>query len=346
MAARDPDAVPAALPVFDGPPLPEQVSRQAVDWLVALQAPDAGEATHAGWQRWHDAHADHARAWHHIQAFGAQLRDLPAPMVHGALGPGAQAQRARRRGAIRVLALAAVAGSGAWLAREGLWREWQDWQADHRTATGERRSVVLADASRIELDTATAMAVRFDGTQRLVRLLHGRILVATAPDAATGLGQPARPFLVETAEGRLRALGTRFTVRQRAGASELVVLDGAVEVRPADAPQAERIVHAGQQAVFGRAFAAAPLPVHAEADTWTRGMLVARDMPLAEFIAELARYRRGHLACDPAVGQLKVSGIYPLDDTERVLDMLQRTHAVEVQALTRYWATVRPRRGP
>lgn len=44
-----------------------------------------------------------------------------------------------------------------------------------------------------------------------------------------------------------------------------------------------------------------PLRTLSEADrAWTDGMLMASDMPLEQFLQELGRYRRGHLAA-PAV---------------------------------------------
>lgn len=48
-------------------------------------------------------------------------------------------------------------------------------------------------------------------------------------------------------------------------------------------------------------------------------MLMADRMPLAEVLAELARYRRGLLRCDPQLARLAVSGAYPLLDLRRTL---------------------------
>ena len=321
------------LPVFEGPPVSEAVSLQAVQWLVALQACDAGEDTQASWRRWRADHPDHERAWRHIEACGLHLRDLPAPLAHGALQPRHSRARGRRQ-AMKLLALAAFTGSSAWWIQGGDWREWS---ADHRTATGERQALTLADGTRIHLNTASAIDVRFDASQRLLRLLGGEVLVTTASDPQ------ARPFLVETAQGRLRALGTRFAVRQRDGASHVAVYEGAVEVRPANAPQAVRILAAGEQAGFDRLAVDVPQPADELAAAWSTGLLAARDMPLTDFIAELARHRRGRLACDPALASLRVSGMYPLDDTDRVLDMLVRTQPIELTGFGRYWLTVRAR---
>ncbi|WP_454694270.1 FecR domain-containing protein [Achromobacter aegrifaciens] len=333
------DPSPTAFPQLDGPPLPANVSLRAVEWLVALQAADASDATREACQRWRAAHPDHERAWRHIETFGQQLRSLNTPLVRGALTHEDRSGRARRR-AVKTLALALFAGGGAWLARDSLWRGWQDWRSDYHTDAGGRLGVTLADASRIDLDTGSAIDVRFDREQRLVRLLRGQILVTTAPDPAAPLG---RPFLVETAQGRVRALGTRYSVRQFPGRSHVAVFEGAVEIRPDLLADAPLLVHAGEQASFTRD-AVGPTRTAEQSDaSWSVGMLVAQDMPLSDFIAELARYVPGRLACAPDAGRLMVSGVYPLDDVDRVLDMLRRTLPVDVDRMTRYWVTVRLR---
>lgn len=69
-------------------------------------------------------------------------------------------------------------------------------------------------------------------------------------------------------------------------------------------------------------------------------MIVAKDMPLIDFLAELGRHRSGWLSCDPAVAQLKVTGTYPLADIGKILAILQKTLPIDVQLFTRYWIRV------
>jgi transmembrane sensor len=78
------------------------------------------------------------------------------------------------------------------------------------------------------------------------------------------------------------------------------------------------------------------------AGAWSEGMLVASDMPLGEFLGELARYRAGRISCAPEVAHLRVSGTYPLGDTERILGALQRALPIRVRFFTRYWVSVQP----
>jgi len=319
------------------PSLPDAaVLREAARWLVRLHSGEADAADHAACAHWRTAHPAHEQAWQRAerlsQKFGAVPTSLGMPVL-------ARQQRSNRRAAMRTLALLATAAPAAWMG----WRygPWNDLAADHRTATGERREVALADGSRVLLDTASAIDVVFDGTQRMLRLRAGAIFVATAPDP---LG-PARPFVVETVHGRMRALGTRFIVRQSgdardAGPVRLAVTEGAVEVTLRGASAASAVIPAGQQTVLGAQGAQPMHPLTPDAGAWTQGVLYADDMRLADFCAELSRYRPGLLHCASEVGGLRISGAFQLGDTDYVLSMLATTLPVQVVTRTRYWVTV------
>jgi len=85
---------------------------------------------------------------------------------------------------------------------------------------------------------------------------------------------------------------------------------------------------------------ARPAP-HAAA--WVQGALYADNMRLDDFIDELGRHRPGRLACDPAVAGLRISGSFPLGDTDRILAAVERALPVQAQRYTRYWVTLRAR---
>lgn len=63
----------------------------------------------------------------------------------------------------------------------------------------------------------------------------------------------------------------------------------------------------------------------------------------AHWHAVLGRYRPGLLGCDPSVAGLRLSGAYPLDDTDRALAAIARAVPVEVVSRTRYWVRLVPR---
>lgn len=320
-------------PALPGP-LDPAVVRRAAEWMARLWSGEASDQDRAACERWRAQHPDHERAWNRLQSFEDKLHALPREAARHALR---EPVRTGRRRALQLLGLtAAVAGIAA--ALRGT-EAWQLAASDHSTRTGEIREIALPDGTRVVLGTATAIDLRFDAHERRLVLRAGEILVTTAPDPAGA----HRPFRVHSRQGSVEALGTRFIVRQEAEASRVAVFEGAVAVRPARAPEAMVRVGAGQGTVFFADRAQAPDAVADSAAAWTRGVLVAEDMRVADFVAELARYRPGVLRCDPEVAELRVTGVFSLRDTDRALENLALALPVSAAYRTRYWVTVRAR---
>ena len=80
----------------------------------------------------------------------------------------------------------------------------------------------------------------------------------------------------------------------------------------------------------------------AGSEAWLQGVLIAERMPLGEVLAQLARYRSGVVRCDPAVAQLPVDGIFQLNDTGKILALLQLSLPIRVSLRTPYWVSVGP----
>ncbi|MEK7490454.1 MAG: histidine kinase, partial [Pseudomonadota bacterium] len=139
-----------------------------------------------------------------------------------------------------------------------------------------------------------------------------------------------------------RPMGTRFAVRVSGDAGWIGVTEGAVAVQPLADPTGGRIIAAGKQARFTPASVGTPTPLPDSDTVWTDGMIVATDMRLADFLAEVDRYRPGRLRCAPDVADLRVSGTFPIADTDRILDALRIALPVRIHFLTRYWTTVFP----
>ncbi|CAH1904003.1 Iron uptake regulator [Candidatus Nitrotoga sp. HW29] len=327
--------------------IPPHIARRAVEWLVELQSGDVSTATRHNLQHWLSLHPDHERAWQHIEAVNGQLRSVVSPMAsaiaHATLVPR---RSVKRREMIKTLAVLLFAGGTTLVAKDSI--TWREWTADAHTGVGEQRTVTLADGTIVTLNTDSAINIRFSTTERRVLLVKGEILVNTGKDTdhndSSGIGNGlSRPFLIETAQGELQPLGTRFVVRQQTDASRIDVFEGAVDIRPHNGVGATRILRAGEQTRFTRNVINEPTVIVSDTDTaWIDGMLVASGMRLADFLAELSRHRPGRLSCDPAIAELRVSGSYPLADTDRILDILRTTLPVKIHFLTRYWVTVRP----
>lgn len=314
------------------PEISPQVAEQAVNWLIEMQSGQLDSGRQQAWQAWLHSHNDHRRAWAHIQRVNQRLHGLSSPLAHAAINAPTSSSR---RQALKLLLLLGAGSVAAWSVRDRL--ELPALMADYRSSVGERRKVALADGSQLQINTDTSLDVRFDNGQRLIKLLEGEIMMTVANDP--------RPLQLLTAEGSLHAMGsgTRFNLRQLTGRTQLAVFAGSVELSPNQQTGATLLVKAAQQVSFTRKHWDAIRPVDASSGAWADGMLVAAHMRLADFLAELSRYRRGRLNCDAKVADLLISGSYPLNDSERILDMLEVALPVKVQRFTRYWVNVERR---
>ncbi|MFD4836615.1 FecR domain-containing protein [Achromobacter sp. NPDC058515] len=331
---RDPAASAADPSRFvPATPIAEAVARQAVDWFVRLRADKVGPDVQLGWRAWVQADAEHARAWDHLQHCAGDVAGLSSPLAHAALA--CPAGSGRRRFMKSAALLAAGAGAAWWGVRT---EPWQPLLADVSTRVGEQRRITLPDGSRVLLNTDSAIDIGTGGERR-IRLARGEIMV----DALRAEGAP--PFIVQTRHGEVETPGSRLALRLEAARSVAHALTGPLLLTPAGAPDLRRELAAGQHAAFTAALVELPTPSSPEDLSWSDGVLAAHNMRLEEFLAELARYRPGVIRCDPQVASLRVSGVYPLDDTGKVLDTLALTLPVRVRSLTRYWVSLGPREG-
>ena len=317
---------PSMMPAPAPPPLSRQIARQAVEWFLIEQSGEATQEELAASARWRARDPEHLRAWHKVQQVSGQLEHASALLPPGVAAP--VLRRPQRRAAMQAL-LALMTVPAAWM----LYR--QQLLADYRSAIGERRELSLHDGGRLLLDTDSAVDVAYTGHERLLILRRGALLVQTRPDHA---GQ--RPFIVATRHGRIRALGTRFIVRLDDDSSSVTVLEHAVQIAPRAPSATVRRIEAGQQGRFDADHANLPVAAAPQADAWTQGMLMAQNMRLDAFAAELARYRPGLLRVEPEVAALRLTGAFRLDDTDTVLGSLTRMLPVDVLYRSRYWVTI------
>lgn len=316
------------------------VLEQAAEWYARLRDGKAGHREQAAWQAWLHAAEEHRAAWRYVEDISgsfAVLHDTPEPRQTASTLCSANDRLHLRR---RTLASIAMLASGSLLG----WLGWREallpasllaWTADYRTGTGEQRDITLADGTHLWLNTASAVNVDFTGEVRRITLMDGEIHMATARDA--------RPFLVDTPHGRLRALGTRFNVRLDGDETRLAVYQGAVEIRTA-ATGATTVIPAGKQAGFTAEHIHEPKSADLAREAWTQGALVADNIALREVVRELRRYRQGHLGIADEVANLTVYGNFPVQDTDRVLAMLASALPIRIEQRHAWWTSIEKRR--
>lgn len=307
--------------------LDADILEAAATWYVDLKDAAADDPLHDAHKQWLEADSRHVLAWRRIQKLQKRFRGLPRDIRPETLD---KARRSRREMIKTLMVVVTVGGAGtAWQQKSRL----ISLTADYRTAVGQRRDITLADGSHLQLNTDSALDVRFSPEKREVFLHRGEVMIATAND------QHHRPFIVTSPHGQVQALGTRFSVSSDRAQTRVKVFEHAVKMT-AEGLEHSRELQAGNQAEMTQqqygAFAAIP----ANADAWTQGLLIVSDWRLAELVNELKRYHKGVLSCDVKVADYRISGAFHLNDIRSVLENLSSTLPVKVRYLTRFWARV------
>ncbi|MFK0312003.1 FecR family protein [Pseudomonas sp. NPDC090233] len=211
-------------------------------------------------------------------------------------------------------------------------------QADYRTAQGETRDVTLADGSVVQMDSDTAIAVDYSGNHRNVKLLAGQAFFEVTPDKT-------KPFHVRVDDVQVTVTGTAFNVELRPGRMGVDVQHGSVRVEDtAKAQVLAAALTAGQKLRYVQGQAQV-LPFQpSQAAAWRQGQLIADETPVAELVAELARYLPGKvLLRDDALGVKRVSGVYDLRKPEAALRAVVRPHGGQVESYGPWlWVLSRP----
>ena len=314
-------------------PVSARVLDAAIAWQLCLDCGNGSPVQQAEFDKWYAASEEHARAWQQLGMLDHRFSTASVPARNALLKARTGVQERVRKIGSGLASVALACGLALFAGKNYLPIDY--WMADQRTATGEQRQLRLADGTLLNLNTHSAVDVRFDDSTRRIILQEGEIMVET------GHGDP-RPFIVQTRDGSLRALGTRFMVKREDDGTRLSVLQSRVEAHPENSVE-QTIYNEGQQVLMHRDRLGQMLAVSPGADAWTRGMLVLDNVRLADMVSELNRYQRGHLGVDPEVADLRITGSFPLNNIELALNALMPTLPVQIQQRTPWWVTVSPK---
>ncbi|NMX35486.1 FecR family protein [Pseudomonas sp. WS 5413] len=311
----------------------DPVSEQAIDWMVRLRAGKTDARMQERFNAWLALDPAHAQAWARLQerlggswnTLRTLEKRLPGEARQVLLQP-----HGSRRDVLRAIGGLGLLGGGLWLAARSPLGD--NLLADLHTARGQRQTFTLADGSRLSLNAQSAVDVQFDPHQRLIILRHGELVIQVAADAQ-------RPLRVRTAQGSIQALGTRFLVSQEPQATRLVVLEHSVQATLRNGVQ--RTVLEGQ-AVMLQADRIEPLAGNQgfRAD-WLAGHLSVLDDSLEQVVNALRPYSRGFVRVDPQVRDLRVQGVFPLNDPHRAFGALAETLPIRVDHYSPWLTLIR-----
>ena len=302
---------------------------EASGWYFRLQAEDVTCAELDAFAQWLAQGQAHDDAWQEVQAMLGALR-APARAIREQ--EQSRWRKPRQRPWLHWACAASVLLMVGLVALQAPWLD--RWRADYATGTGEMRRVDLADGSVLQLNTDTAVQIRMSAGERQVRLLRGEAWFVVTKDTA-------RPFIVESGMGRVKVVGTQFSVAQLQDQTRVQVGEGRVEV---NAGRGEPVYLTPGRAVEyqDRQLTAAHGFDPASGFAWRQRQLVFRQQPLSEVVEELNRYWPGHtLVLGNSLRERQVSGVFDIDKPEAVLKALVHTLHLRADRYTPYLRVLR-----
>jgi transmembrane sensor len=108
------------------------------------------------------------------------------------------------------------------------------------------------------------------------------------------------------------------------------------------------MITAGMRAVIGpqHSWDLKPINPQQQDEAWRKGLLIVRDHPVADVLAQIERHFHGRLEVDTStVNELRVSAALPLNDPAAALALLQDTFPqLQVIARSPRWLKVKNNR--
>jgi transmembrane sensor len=310
------------------------LDREAQAFVARFAAGEASAADLQALKLWHDRSPAHAAAF-------AKASDLWARLGVAGQGVPRSADAENRRNSASVLsrpvgrravfggalaASAAAVGCGLVWPPLGLWPSLAELTANYRTATGERKKIILAGVS-IDMSAGTSIIVRArTADARHLELVAGEAAVTTAPAAA------AAAFVLSAGNGRTIALRASFDVRHIGANVCVTCLEGEIRVEQGEAA---RLLQSRQQLVYSsEAMSSVRLVDPSIVTAWRSGVLVFHGTPLGEAIEEINRYRPGKIILiNEALGERIFNARFRLENIGEVVEQIQQVFGARVTAL-------------
>jgi transmembrane sensor len=200
----------------------------------------------------------------------------------------------------------------------------------YSTAAGEQRRIALNDGSQVELNTATEIRAKFTERARTLTLVRGEALFFVKHDTK-------RPFEVHAGATSTRAVGTTFDVSYLRDRANVAVLEGHVRVEASRATLPAQVLdlHAGQATTYAARDGLSPAQSAdlSRISSWQARRVEFRDITLADAVDEFNRYATTQIRIsDPALNDLRVSGVFRFDDTTAFTKALHATFGIEAEA--------------
>ncbi|MEE3664227.1 FecR family protein [Brenneria sp. g21c3] len=300
------------------------LGEEAITWLVRLTSGESSPSMLAAFREWHSQSPEHAKAMDEARKLWVTVGEaLPASLstdndnVVPLSVPAAPSSGRRRRNL-------AVAASVVVALAVGVYSHLHRY--DYSTQTGEQRLVAMSDGSKVQLDTNTALNVDYRPTLRQVQLAQGEAYFDVAHD-------PDKAFVIDAGFGKVRVLGTAFSIRRDDNAIWVTVTRGRVQVSGGSldrnlyltANEQVRFTSDDNQPAITRLNAEQAL-------SWRSGRLQFDNTSLDDVLQALKRYDKRYWFYDASLAKhMKINTVVNVHNINEWLDGLQRVLPIEVK---------------
>lgn len=312
----------------------DPVWQEALDWLMRVQATPDDPGVLLQRDLWRQTSPAHARAYLRAERVWQLSGDVqPATPIH----PPSRlcSRQAMTHHRVRTVLAACLALFLLLpLLSSPIW-------SDYRTGTAERRHLVLADSSTIDLDADSAVDVALTDTGRDITLLAGRAYFQVTPDAS-------RPFTVTAGDTTVTVTGTAFDVHADGGPGRgagigtgtdpgtgvsVEVASGAVTVTTRTSPRSWSL-KPGDRALSARgALTVSTIPPE-QVGLWRADRLVVRGAPVSAVIDDLRRHTSAFiLLTDRSLASRQVTGVFDTSDPMAALSAVIGPHGGRIRQI-------------
>ncbi len=222
------------------------------------------------------------------------------------------------------------------------------------TEVGNQKTLDLADGSVLQLNTNSKIRIDYSKDFRDIYLLSGEAYFSVAKDKT-------RPFRVYAGSGRIRAIGTAFSVYLKDNKVDVAVSEGRVGVASvpivSSSIRSPKVVSRSARSL-GMLRAGEVGSIVSQLDensksvqtlekleeatdtdvakrvSWTEGILIFAGEPLEQVVEEISRYTDVSIEfASPEIRTIRIGGNFPVGETETMFSSLETNFGLQVARL-------------
>lgn len=310
----------------DSDPSTAMLQEQARAWAIKLKTGQPTTVDVAAFHAWRNCSDRHAWAWGETckdwAALGESARLFEARYPQKIARPSRAPSRRRMFLGAAASAFGATAVVAVIRPPLNLWPSWSEMGADYRTAKGEQRELRVTDRVLVSLNTQTSIGVATANGVPRISLIAGE----------AAINARAAPCEVQTPYGRLIMADGEVEVRQ--------LSDGQLRVRcnrgSVELHHAVRNVSLGAQAQiqYDADSLGSTVTRVQPAATWRQGIVTFDDLPLAEVIEEINRYRPGRVVLmNKSLASRRFSAKFQVHALDDAINLMEQVLGLKVQRL-------------